>query len=114
MATRTNDKRATVHNLVADILSDYGVELLRKRDALKAELKLVDDEARLLIENGIAKYGVGVHAVNSHLNIELKQTERASVSWKNLAYAVATEDAINDQLPTFTETTVINSAKVVQ
>ena len=111
MKTKTNNN-PTVHNLVADILSDYGVEVLRKRDALKAELKLVDDEARLLIENGIAKYGVGAHAINNHLNIELKQTERASVSWKNLAYAVATEDVINDQMPIFTEITYIQSAKL--
>jgi len=111
MKTKTEPN---AYNLIADIISDYGVELLRKRDALKAELKLVDDEVRMLVDNGVKKYGVGVHAVNAHLNVELKESERASVSWKALAYAVATEDIINDQLPIFTEAYKIRSAKVVQ
>jgi hypothetical protein len=112
MATRINDKRATVRSLVtADLLNADGVELLRRWEQIKADYKEIGDHVKLLTDNTIERYGCGVHSVNG-VNITLTESERQSVSWKSLAYAVADEAVINDQLPSFTEAYKIRSAKV--
>ena len=117
MKTKTNNN-PTVQSLVsakalvtADLLNADGVELLRRWEQIKADYKEIGDHVKLLTDNTIERHGCGVHNVNG-VSIELKESERSSVSWKALAYAVATEDIINDQMPIFTEAYKIRSAKL--
>lgn len=113
--TDTNSGVKKIRSLMADdlLLTEIDVDLLVKRIALKAKLKKLDDQLKPKIAATIEKHGTGKIVIGNRI-VELKESERASVAWKPLAYSIIEEEAIDAVLESFTEIYPIRTAKVIQ
>ncbi len=96
----------------SSLLTEDDVELLLKREGLKAELKRLDALLNPKIERTIDECGCGRYAVGNR-QVELSETLRENCSWKQVCYAVATEEAINRAKPEFTGFASVKKAVVV-
>jgi hypothetical protein len=97
---------------VETLLTEDDVALLEQRETLKAELKRLDDQLKPKIAATIDQHGTGRLMVGSR-QVELKESERQTVSWKSLAYAVAEEAAIDAVKEVYTESCKIQTARVI-
>lgn len=110
-ATQTEQ---TIRPLVqADqMLTEDDVKKLDRQARLKAELKKLTDHLKPRIAATIEVHGTGRLLVGNR-QVELKETERATVSWKSISYAIAEEEAIEAVREVYTVTSTTRTAKVV-
>lgn len=109
MKTKAPARKSTSANL----LTEADVDLLQKREGLKAELKRLDALLNPKVEATLDHIGGTGRYVVGNRQVELSESFRENCSWKELAYSVATEDAINAVKSNFTSTSSVRKAVVV-
>lgn len=108
-ATQTRTQSATQAEA---LLTPTDVALLEKREALKAELKKLDDQLKPKIAATIESHGTGRLMIGNR-QVELKRSVRRSVAWKPLVYSLVEEAAIEAVRESFTEPYNVDTCKVV-
>lgn len=97
---------------VDQVLVEDDVKLLERREAIKAELKRLDDYLKPKIASTIDSHGDGRLMIGNR-QIELKRSVRNSIAWKPLAYSLVPEEVILSVQDSFTEPYNVDSVKVI-
>jgi hypothetical protein len=89
------------------------IELLLEESALKARLASIKESTDAKRKQLADTLGEGSHKVAGY-DVEIKTQLRNNTSWKDVAFALASEEAVNQQKVEFTKNIEVVSVKVIE